>query len=166
MTNSNPSRRRFLQLTSGGLLISTSLTATGAAESTSLPGPKPNAGDVLPTRGTLSENGQSLVEAARTIPVAGSSDVLICGGGPAGVAAALSAARVGASVQLIEVAGCLGGVWTAGLLTKILDSENKSGIMAELLIAALALPLWLWLDDGLDGGRSGQSGCCTNGRGC
>ena len=45
----------------------------------------------------------------------------------------LAASRAGVSVQLIEVAGCLGGVWTAGLLTKILDSENKSGIMAELL---------------------------------
>ena len=65
--------------------------------------------------------------------MAGRSDVLVCGGGPAGIAAALAAARAGASVQLIEVAGCLGGVWTVGLLTKILDAEGKSGIMAELL---------------------------------
>ncbi len=61
------------------------------------------------------------------------TEVLVCGGGPAGIAAALAAARAGATVQLIEVAGCLGGIWTAGLLTKILDAENKSGIMAELL---------------------------------
>jgi len=58
---------------------------------------------------------------------------LVCGGGPAGIGAALAAARAGASVQLIEMAGCLGGVWTVGLLTKILDAENKSGIMAEML---------------------------------
>ena len=38
-------------------------------------------------------------------------------------------------MQLIEVAGCLGGVWTVGLLTKILDTANKSGIMTELLKA-------------------------------
>ena len=31
------------------------------------------------------------------------------------------------------MAGCLGGIWTVGLLTKILDVDNKSGIMAEML---------------------------------
>ncbi|EMI18885.1 FAD dependent oxidoreductase, partial [Rhodopirellula maiorica SM1] len=95
----------------------------------------PVSGDVLQTRGELSPDGQRLMEQQRAIPVAGKSEVLICGGGPAGIAAAVAAARAGASVQLIEVAGCLGGVWTAGLLTKILDAENKSGIMDELLDA-------------------------------
>ena len=52
---------------------------------------------------------------------------------PPRAAAALAAARAGAEVCLVELAGCLGGVWTAGLLTKILDTGNKSGIMAELL---------------------------------
>jgi hypothetical protein len=93
----------------------------------------PVSGDVLRTEGQLSADGRQLIESQRAIPVAGRSDVLVCGGGPAGIGAALAAARTGASVQLIEVAGCLGGVWTAGLLTKILDSENKTGIMAELL---------------------------------
>ncbi len=93
----------------------------------------PVAGDVLRTKGGLSEDGKQLLEQQRAIPVAGKTDVLVCGGGPAGIGAALAAARAGASVQLIEVAGCLGGVWTVGLLTKILDGENKSGIMAELL---------------------------------
>ena len=69
------------------------------------------------------------------IPVAGKSDVLVCGGGPAGIGAALSAARNGAKTQILEFAGCLGGVWTAGLLTKILDAGNKTGIMRELLTA-------------------------------
>jgi hypothetical protein len=34
---------------------------------------------------------------------------------------------------LLEVNGCLGGVWTAGLLSWILDSGNKPGIMQEIL---------------------------------
>jgi len=82
-------------------------------------------------------SGESFEEAGRQVPVAGHSQVLVCGGGPAGIAAALAAARAGADVQLIELAGCLGGVWTAGMLTKILDASNKSGIMKEIL-AALA----------------------------
>lgn len=60
-------------------------------------------------------------------------DVVVCGGGPAGIAAAISAAREGASVQLIERHNCLGGVWTAGLLSVIIDFGNKTGVMAELM---------------------------------
>ena len=48
------------------------------------------------------------------IPVAGSADVVVAGGGPAGVCAAIAAAEAGADTLLIEEAGCLGGVWTSG----------------------------------------------------
>ncbi len=72
-------------------------------------------------------------EAARTTDLRDHADVLVCGGGPAGVAAAVAAARVGASTQLIELHGCLGGVWTAGLLSWILDAENKAGLVAEII---------------------------------
>lgn len=44
------------------------------------------------------------------------ADVLVAGGGPAGVAAAVAAARQGAAVRLIEAHGCLGGMGTAGLV--------------------------------------------------
>jgi hypothetical protein len=71
-------------------------------------------------------------EPVRPVPVTEDVDVLVCGGGPAGVAAALSAARTGASVRLIELHGCLGGVWTAGLLSWVIDSGGKSGLMAEI----------------------------------
>ena len=72
-------------------------------------------------------------EPARETPVRGTLDVLVCGGGPAGVAAALSAARAGARTGLVEAHGCLGGVWTAGLLSWIIDHENKGGVMREIL---------------------------------
>src|SRR6267154_215156 len=39
-------------------------------------------------------------------------DVLVAGGGAAGVAAAVGAARTGARVGLVEAAGCLGGAGT------------------------------------------------------
>lgn len=75
-----------------------------------------------------------LTEPARSTPVVDRADVVVCGGGPAGVAAAVAAARDGADVRLIESQGCLGGVWTAGLLTCILDKDGKPGFMAELLV--------------------------------
>ena len=52
----------------------------------------------------------------RSIPVEDQYDVLVCGGGPAGSAAAVSAARLGAKVLLVEATGCLGGMSTSGLV--------------------------------------------------
>ncbi len=72
-------------------------------------------------------------EPARDIPVVEETDVLVAGAGPAGVAAAVSAGRSGARVRLIEVHGCLGGVWTAGALSWILDASNKPGLMREII---------------------------------
>ncbi len=47
----------------------------------------------------------------------------------------IAAARAGAKTRLLEVHGCLGGVWTAGLLSWILDATNKQGLMREILAA-------------------------------
>ncbi|MCB1229933.1 MAG: FAD-dependent oxidoreductase [Verrucomicrobiae bacterium] len=71
-------------------------------------------------------------EPARSLPLADDADVIVCGAGPAGIAAALSAARAGAKTRLFEVHGCLGGVWTAGLLTYIFDFD-KPGITREII---------------------------------
>lgn len=76
-------------------------------------------------------DSQWFKEPARQIPVYKDADVIVCGGGPAGIAAAVSAARAGARTRLFEVHGCLGGVWTAGLLTYIFDFD-KPGLTREL----------------------------------
>lgn len=72
-------------------------------------------------------------EPSRVIPVAAHADVIVCGGGPAGVAAAIASGRTGARAVLLEGQGCLGGIWTSGLLSWIIDAGGKRGIMAEII---------------------------------
>lgn len=52
----------------------------------------------------------------KELPEFAAVDVLVVGGGPAGCAAAIAAARDGASTLLVEQYGCLGGMGTAGLV--------------------------------------------------
>jgi hypothetical protein len=70
-------------------------------------------------------------EPAQQLTLQDDADVIVCGAGPAGIAAAITAARAGARTRLFEVHGCLGGVWTAGLLTYIFDFD-KPGLTREL----------------------------------
>ncbi|MDR3209234.1 MAG: FAD-dependent oxidoreductase [Oscillospiraceae bacterium] len=70
-------------------------------------------------------------EAGREIPVIRETDVIVVGGGPGGVAAAVSAARAGARVVLIERYGHLGGMATGGLVNII---PNLASIYGEHLI--------------------------------
>jgi hypothetical protein len=53
----------------------------------------------------------------RHVPIESHYDLVVTGGGPAGVAAAVSAARLGAKVMLVEATGCMGGMGTSGLVT-------------------------------------------------
>jgi hypothetical protein len=71
-------------------------------------------------------------EAARELPVSNDADVIVCGAGPAGVSAAITAARAGAKVRLFEAHGSLGGVWTSSLLGYLLDFD-KPGFNQELV---------------------------------
>jgi glycine/D-amino acid oxidase-like deaminating enzyme len=58
-----------------------------------------------------------LHEPARQTPVFGEYDVVVLGGGPAGIAAAVAAARAGRSTLLVERYGFLGGMGTAAGVT-------------------------------------------------
>jgi hypothetical protein len=53
----------------------------------------------------------------REIPVDETYDILVAGGGPAGSAAAICAARLGAKVLLAEATGCMGGMATSAFVT-------------------------------------------------
>ena len=90
-------------------------------------------GSAIPALATASQPGASgLSEPSRELPITDDVDVIVCGAGPAGVTAAITAARSGAKVRLFEVHGCLGGVWTAGLLSYVLDGK-ETGFNAELI---------------------------------
>lgn len=86
-----------------------------------------------PTSALAQTEAGRVAEPARRIPVVDEAQVIVCGAGPAGVAAAVAAARAGAKTVLLELHGCLGGVWTAGALSLILDFANKPGLMQEIL---------------------------------
>ena len=70
-----------------------------------------------------------------------SYDVIIAGGGPAGIAAAVSAARIGAKVALVERQGILGGMLTSGHVQPILgraEGRTMYNEVVELLEAGQA----------------------------
>ena len=70
---------------------------------------------------------KTVFEPGREIPVFAETDVLVVGGGPAGTAAAIAAARVGADVLLVERYNHLGGLSTGGLVIWIDRMTDWSG---------------------------------------
>ncbi|MEM1135546.1 MAG: FAD-dependent oxidoreductase, partial [Bacteroidota bacterium] len=93
-------------------------------------------------------NDQVYKEPSREVPIVDEYDVIIAGAGPAGVSAAIEAGRNGVKTLLIEVHGCLGGVWTSGLLSWILDEENKVGLMEEIKTRLGAMEAAATIDTG------------------
>ena len=61
---------------------------------------------------------------AQAVPVAGEYDVVVCGGGPAGIGAAVAAGRSGARTLLIERLSHVGGMTTGALVMTWCDSQG------------------------------------------
>jgi glycine/D-amino acid oxidase-like deaminating enzyme len=76
-------------------------------------------------------------EAARAIPVAAEADVLVVGGGPAGLAAAVAAARQGADTLLVERYPYLGGLASGGMVLVLDDMHNGT----EISVRGLAIEI-------------------------
>jgi glycine/D-amino acid oxidase-like deaminating enzyme len=81
-------------------------------------------------------------EPERHTPVVAETDLLVCGGGFAGVAAAVCAARLGARVLLLERYGFLGGMATGGLVitTPPLDNGINREIGERLRVKGVYVP--------------------------
>jgi hypothetical protein len=73
---------------------------------------------------------EEVVSFYRNIPVRYQVDIMVVGGGPAGIAAAVSAAKQGKSVYLAEEQGCLGGMGTVGLIPAFMQFSDGINLLA------------------------------------
>src|SRR5437868_1791067 len=92
--------------------------------------------------GNLNLSPKTIEEPARRVPLYGEYEVAVLGGGPAGIAAAVAAARAGRRTLLIERYGFLGGMGTAagvtnfcGLHANVYGEMHRvvQGVASELL---------------------------------
>mgnify|MGYP006285610383 FL=1 len=86
-------------------------------------------------------------EPSRDLPVVRDVDVLVVGGGPAGLAAAIASAREGARTVLIERFGYLGGTATASLMACINGFRNQVEPDATQTVRGIAEEIVLRLHD-------------------
>jgi len=89
--------------------------------------------------GAVIDQAGRVAEPAREIPVALTTDVLVVGGGIAGVMAALAAGRSGAPTLLVERFGSLGGTGTAAMMNLFYVPYAASrGLVRELFDRLIA----------------------------
>ncbi len=111
----------------------------------------------------VSTMGTTYHEPAHELPITRTCDVLVVGAGPAGLAAAVAAARAGARTLLVERFGYLGGTATASLMACINGFRNQVEPDSVQTVRGIAeeLILRLKLVDGLGNSPYAQKGYPT-----
>ncbi|NHN31414.1 FAD-dependent oxidoreductase [Paenibacillus agricola] len=85
----------------------------------------------------MNSKSNQTYELERSVSVYASADVIVIGGGPAGTAAAINAARCGKKVILLERSGQLGGMGTLGNVSVFMPIGNVTGIYREMISEVL-----------------------------
>ncbi|MGD0092890.1 MAG: FAD-dependent oxidoreductase [Planctomycetota bacterium] len=91
------------------------------------------AGSLIVPSSVAGAAGPAVQVPAQSLAVLAEADVLVCGGGTAGIAAACSSGRHGASVILIERWPCVGGMATSGLVNCWHRSDREKMVIFGLV---------------------------------
>lgn len=110
-----------------GTLASGPSAGQGLGESTGFESSIIAPREIQANRASPSLLGGKVVQPQRELPVLHSTEVLVVGGGPAGICAAIAAKRAGADVALVERYGHFGGLWTGGLVLLVIGHIVKGG---------------------------------------
>jgi NADPH-dependent 2,4-dienoyl-CoA reductase/sulfur reductase-like enzyme len=138
----NTSRRHFITTAVAGAVLGPTMSALSQAANVSDAPSRDGARQM-----DVDVSAKIVAEPARKTPVVAEVDVVVAGGGPTGVGAALAAASEGAKTLLVERHAMLGGVWTAGLLNPLFDP--RKGWTVDRLIDNLQ-QRGAWVRKGMD----------------
>lgn len=68
---------------------------------------------------------------SKNIPVKYKADVFVAGGGPAGISASVTAAKLGKSTILVEASGVLGGMGTLGMVPEFMCFDDGINLLSN-----------------------------------
>lgn len=132
-------RRRLLKLlTAAGFGVPFAARVVGDEAGASVPSASRPENLVVPItprdRYPAVLSGGRVIQPRRPIEVMHQTDVLVVGGGPAGFAAAVAAARAGSKTALVERYGYLGGLWTGGLVLLVYPTHaTENGVRTKVV---------------------------------
>lgn len=131
MSLKSMSRRELLRVLSAaglGSAFATRAVADAAGDAPAVGGKIKELTPMSPTARALYParlvNGK-VIQPERPLPIFAETDVLVVGGGPAGFAAAVAAARAGAKTTLMERYGYFGGLWSGGIVLVVISTHAK-----------------------------------------